>query len=115
MSHKRYNIVAYCFDKKGRVLSTGRNSYTKTHPLMQHFAVKAEKNELKNCLHAEISAILRAKDKEIHRILVQRVEKLGFGMAKPCKTCECAIRAFGIKIVEYTTDEGIESYETTNS
>lgn len=111
MSHKRYRILAECLDKKGRVLSRGYNSYTKSHPLQKHFAVLAEGNDLKTCLHAEIAAILRARDEEIHSIFVQRIEGDKYGLAKPCPTCSLAIKTFGIKVVRYTTAEGIEEYE----
>ena len=32
-------------------------------------------------------------------------------MAKPCKACQAAIKAFGIRLVRYTTQEGIKQYE----
>lgn len=112
MSAKRYRIVATCFDKKGKVLGVGKNSYTKSHPLAFHFAKLAENNTEKCYLHAELDSLLKARGKPVHSIYVQRIEKEGFGLAKPCKACACAIKAFGVKFVQYTTnDERIEQYE----
>lgn len=110
---KRYRIKATTYDKRGVKISTGFNSYTKTHPLQKYFSQKAGDSEHKSCVHAELVAILRARGKEIHSIVVERKESNGIlGMAKPCKACEEAIRAFGIKMVFYSTQEGIhESYE----
>ncbi len=111
MSAKRYKIKATCFDKRKRVISVGYNSYKKTHPLMLFFAMQAEKNSQKICLPAELAALLKAKDKEIHTMLVERIESNGYGLAKPCLACQCAIKAYGVKFVQYTTEEGVNEYE----
>jgi deoxycytidylate deaminase len=103
---KRYTIIATAFDKRGRVISTGRNNYQKSHPLMAHFAKIAQESEEKICLHAEVSALVQAKDRKVHSLLVQRIEGTGFGLAKPCKTCSEAIKAFGVKFVQYTMSDG---------
>lgn len=110
---KRYRIKATTYDRRGVKISTGFNSYTKTHPLQKYFSQKAGDSEHKVCLHAEVVAILRARGKEIHSIVVERKENNGIlGMAKPCKACEEAIRAFGIKVVTYSKSGGdYESYE----
>jgi tRNA(Arg) A34 adenosine deaminase TadA len=102
MSKKRYVIMAICYDKKHRMLGVGVNSYTKTHPLQKYFAKKVGHGE-KECLHAEIAAILRCKQQAIYKIVVKRYNALGQpANAKPCSICQEAIKAFGIKVVEYT-------------
>lgn len=99
---RKYDIIAKCYDKRGRLLSTATNSYRKTHPLQKHFAMLVG-HEHKLYLHAEIRAILRAKDQPIHKITVERYGKDGQPMlAKPCKICEYAIKSFNIQEVEYT-------------
>lgn len=109
---KRYRIKATTYDKRGVKISTGFNSYTKTHPLQKYFSQKAGDSEHKVCLHAEVVALLRARGKEIYRIHVERIENNGaFGMAKPCKACEEAIKAFGVVVVSYTTKSGERKYE----
>lgn len=106
MANKKYHILAKCYDKKGKLLSAAFNSYTKTHPLMLHFARKVGHSEQyckKIFLHAEISAILKARDKPIYRITIERYDAKGLpALAKPCPICQEAIKAFGIPVVEHT-------------
>jgi tRNA(Arg) A34 adenosine deaminase TadA len=99
----RFDITAIIYDKRGRVLSIGKNSYVKTHPL-QHFHSHKVGLPQKQFLHAEIHAIARCKrlDKA-HRIVVTRFDKNGKeALAKPCPVCQSAIKAAGIEIVEHT-------------
>lgn len=105
MSKKRFNLSAKVYDKKGRLLAEGTNSYTKSHPLQWKFA-KQVGLEDKIFLHAEIDAIRKVKDKsKIHKIVVERVEGGKRCKSKPCPVCEAAILAFGIKLVEYYNEE----------
>ena len=101
MAHQ--NITAIIFDKKGRVLSIGKNSYIKTHPTQARYARAVGLPE-KQFLHAEIAAIIKCKSLEkAHRILVTRINKKGKpALAKPCLVCEVAIREAGIKEVDWT-------------
>lgn len=104
MLKKRYLILAKCFDKSGKLLSTGTNSYTKTHPLQKYFACLT-KQPYKDKLHAEVCALLRAKGKKIHKITVERYSKDGSPLlAAPCPICTEAILAFGVKEVEFTVE-----------
>ena len=100
----KQNITAIIYDKRGRVISFGKNSYIKTHPLQ---ALYAEKNGCpeKIYLHAEMDAIIRCQDlSKAHRILVTRISTAGNYMnAKPCKICADAISSLtGIKIIDHT-------------
>lgn len=98
----KYSIKAICYDKRGRIISIGTNSYSKTHPIQAYFAKKT-KEDYKIYLHAEIDAILKAKGKNIHKIHVIRFDKNGNqALAAPCKTCMEAIKAFGVKEISYT-------------
>lgn len=100
--NQQYYISARCFDKRGKLLSVAFNSYTKTHPIQAYFAKRVGLPE-KEYLHAEISAILKAKGKKIYRIVVERYDKHGLpALAKPCPICNEAIKAYGIKVIEYT-------------
>lgn len=84
------------------MLSVGRNSYTKTHPMQAHFAALVG-HPAKHFLHAEIDAILKAKGKPISKIQVVRYDRAGQpANSKPCLICQEAIRAFGIATVEHT-------------
>ena len=111
MSRKRYEIVSTTFDKKGRVIASSVNFYRKSHPLMKHFAKIAGESEHKVSIHAELGAMLKCGDKPVHSILVQRYDAQGnSGLAKPCPTCQAMLKSFGVKIVRYTTSEGIKEY-----
>lgn len=95
--------TATCYDKHNRILSHRTNSYTKTHPFQKYLAVLVGHNK-KEYLHAEIAAILAAKTKPIHTIIIKRFNHLGQPMlAKPCPICSHAIKIFKIKNVHYTT------------
>jgi len=103
------SIAAVCTDKKGRIISSGINSYTKSHPLMVYFAKKVNESEEKCFIHAELNAILKARGKPIHKISIARALKTGkSGLAKPCSICEKIIRAFNIRIIEYTSGDDNE-------
>ncbi len=111
MTQRRYEIIATCFDRKGKVLGTGVNSYIKTHPLMKYFAEKAGESAEKIFTHAELQAVLASQRKGIDSILVQRFKLNGEpALAKPCKTCQEMLKAFGVRRVMYTTEEGVQEY-----
>jgi tRNA(Arg) A34 adenosine deaminase TadA len=105
MSNKRYTIVAHAFDARGRLLAVATNSYKKTHPLQKFFAEKVGHCE-RIFLHAEISALLRCKDKRPHTLKVWRYGMDGeLRLARPCPVCMEAIKAFGVSNIWYS-DEG---------
>lgn len=103
MSKKRFEITAIIYDKRGKILSIGKNSYVKTHPLQKHHAKRVGMPE-KHVLHAEIHAIAKCNKLErAHKIVVMRFDSEGNPkLAKPCKVCQDAIDVAGIKIVEHT-------------
>jgi len=103
---KKYLILAKAFDSKGRVIATAWNDYSKSHPAMKYFAEKANVPN-KEYLHAEVSALLRAKDKQVWMLSIERYNKDGsMALAKPCKVCQEAIKAFDVKRIKYTTPDG---------
>jgi deoxycytidylate deaminase len=93
----KHEITAIIYDKRGRVLSVGKNSYIKTHTIQARHA-NAVGLPHKKFLHAEIDAIIkcRAIDKA-HKIFISRPTKTGYGLAKPCPICERAIKMAGIE------------------
>jgi deoxycytidylate deaminase len=98
----RQKVTALIYDKKGRLLATGHNSYTKTHPKQAHFARLAGA-ERKTYLHAEIAAIIRAGP-AAYAIHVLRYRRDGsLALARPCEICMLAIRESGIKEISYST------------
>lgn len=101
MSHIKHQITALAYDKRGRLLSIGRNSYTKTHRLQAHYASKVGRPAA-IYLHAELSALLKARGR-VHKLVVLRYGKKGQPLlAKPCAACQLAIHDFNVKIVEHT-------------
>ena len=102
MSAKQ-NMTAIIYDKRGKVISVGQNSYVKTHPLQAKYAAAAGMPD-RQFLHAEIHAIVKCKDlTRAYRIFVSRWDRKGQpALAKPCPVCISAIEAAGIEIVEHT-------------
>ena len=103
MTRSRFDITAIIYDKRGRVLSIGKNSYVKTHPYQAKFAERVGLPH-KQFLHAEIHAIVKCRHLiKAHKIVVIRFDKSGEAKsAKPCPVCQSAIEASGIKIIEHT-------------
>jgi len=99
----KHQLTAVIYDKKGRVLSIGKNSYTRTHPVQAALA-RAHGTPEKVYIHAEVDAILRCKDlTKAYRIVVTRVGRSGeLLLACPCGICSSYIKASGIKIVEHS-------------
>ena len=99
--NKRFEITAFAYDKRGRLLSIGRNSYIRTHPLQAKLAKKAGRPQA-IYVHAELSALLKARQ-QVHKLVVVRYNKDGTpGNAKPCEICQLAIKEFGVRHVEHT-------------
>lgn len=96
-------ITAIIYDRKGRVLSVGQNSYIKTHPLQAEHARRVGEPH-RQFLHAEISAITRCKDlTRAHRMQVIRYNRQGEPvLARPCAVCASAIAATPIRHVDHT-------------
>ena len=106
MCRKKYVILAKCYDKKGRLISIGLNSYRKTNTVQKHFAVLAGLPE-KEYLHSEIMALLRCKDKTPYRLTIERYTNDGEpALAAPCPVCSLALRTYGVKLIEYTSSSG---------
>ena len=95
----RYQITAIILDKKGRPLSIGKNSYTKTHPIMARESAK-HGEPYKVFLHAEIDAIVRCKDmSKAARIVVMRFDANGLPVnAKPCPICMGLLSTYNLRI-----------------
>ena len=108
---KKFVLTATTFCSKGRVIAHAQNQVTKTHPLQKMFSIKAGESELKCVTHAEVNAIIKSRGKPIDSILVQRFAADGTpALARPCPSCQEAIKAFGIRLVRYTTTTGIKQF-----
>lgn len=93
----------YCVirDRRGKIVSEAANSYTRTHPTMHRCSRKL--GLVKDYLHAEVLAMLRAKGKGC-KLYVARIDAKGSPVpAFPCVVCREAIRLEGsIKSIECT-------------
>ena len=104
MCQQRQALFAFVYDKRGRLLSVGQNSYTRTHTLMFKAGSKMGKpNSI--YLHAEVAALVKIKDwTKPFRMVVTRHTKDGQpAMAKPCNICMSVIKQTSIKEIEWTT------------
>ena len=99
----QYDVTAIIYDKHGRALSIGKNSYTKTHPIMLRHGIKVGRPQ-KIYLHAEVEAILKCRNLDkAYRIAVFRYCKSGQPLsAKPCPVCMSIIANTNIQIIEHT-------------
>ena len=107
MPKQQQQMTAIIYDKKGRILSIGKNSYIKTHPMQDKYNKMAGKGYSAYgyaYLHCEIDAINRCKNLDkAYKIRVTRVRRDGsYGMACPCKACAIAISHTPIKVIEHT-------------
>jgi tRNA(Arg) A34 adenosine deaminase TadA len=100
---KQYNFVSIITNKKGKIISIGMNSYSKTHPLQAKYANLTNQPE-KMYLHSEIAALTRLPlDTIPYAIYTARVDKSGnIHPAQPCMICRIALHASGVFKV-YTT------------
>ncbi len=99
---KKENITAIITDKRGKVLSIGKNSYVKSHPIQAKHAKKVGQ-ENRIYLHAEIDAIIKCRNlNKAHKIFVSREKNNKIAMAKPCPICMSALESAGIKNIEWT-------------
>jgi len=96
----------YCMilDKRGKVLSTGYNSYTKTSPKMLMYAMELGNTD-KVFWHSECNALSKLpKESKPYKIIIARITPGGnVGLAQPCPICMNAIKKSGIQIIEHTT------------
>lgn len=96
---------------KGRIVATGCNSY-KTHPKQkiynQHRANFDE--NAKHFTHAEVAALNKVKGADLKNaeLFIYRTVSDGSAkMCRPCAGCMKAIKDSGIKVIHYTTSDGI--------
>lgn len=98
-SSGKYRVAALLFNKKGDLLSSGVNSYQKSHPLQKHYALKVGISH--SYLHAEIAAIARLKGKKPYKLLLVRIGKRqNLLPIDPCPICSIALKEHGVKVIE---------------
>lgn len=106
-SRSRFRLGAVLVKKK-RVVSTGYNQMKKTHPQMQKFC--RQRHTLG--LHAEVHCAIGVPmaDLDGAELYVARVLRDGStALARPCGVCREFLRSVGVRLVSYTTKQGIDS------
>ncbi|MEX0469937.1 hypothetical protein V6X73_09380 [Spiribacter sp. 390] len=105
-SEAKFRHAAICLDKKGQIVSWATNS-RKTHPMQAEYARRTGKDQ-KVSLHAEIAALIRARD-DIETVVVARINKrCELRNSKPCPICRLALEEAQVNEVWFSTDKGFE-------
>jgi len=98
--------AAICLDSKGQIISYATNS-RKTHPLQAEYARRTGAPH-KVSLHAEIAALIRARQ-DIETVIVARINKRGeLRNSKPCPICSLALQEAQVEEVWFSTNKGFE-------
>lgn len=101
MARKKQELTALAYDKRGRLLSVGRNSYVRTHPMQAKYSKRVGRPDA-IYIHAELDALLKARG-PVHKLVVMRFNSQGRPVcAKPCAACQLAIHDWGVKIVRHS-------------
>lgn len=96
---------------KHRIISSGANSDTKTHPLQKQYNRYRFNEDTPHKCHAELLALLPlirdGVDLSGASIFIYREHKdYSMACARPCKSCMKLIRDCNIKRAYYTTEDG---------
>jgi deoxycytidylate deaminase len=94
--------------RKSKVVATAVNLETKSHPLQKRLAERVGLGP-KIYLHAEINALIKARE-DADTVVVARVDREGNPkLAKPCPICQLALKESGVVLVHYSTSEGFST------
>lgn len=97
--------------KKNTIISVGVNA-EKSHPIQKKHNTKRtsiQAEEIAHNIHAEMAAIIKARVKSLDgcEVYVYRKNRHGnLAMCRPCPACMHALTRAGVKIFNYTTDQG---------
>ncbi len=101
--YPEHQLGAVLVDSKGRIYSASCNFKFKTHPLSSSTRFKT--------LHAEASAILAIRHKtdfsKLQLFVYREFANGKLALSKPCEHCLTLIKNYGIKIIWYTTPDGL--------
>ena len=105
-SEAKFRHAAICLDKRGQIVSHATNS-RKTHPMQAEYAKRTGK-EQKVSLHAEIAALIRARE-DIETVVVARINKRReLRNSRPCPICRLALEEASVSEIWFSTDRGFE-------
>lgn len=98
---------------KNKLISTGVNQPSKTHPFIMKCANRLNLEFCKNFpyIHAEIAAVSKCiglYDLSDLKMVVIRLSKRGeLRNSKPCRNCHMILSSLGINQIFHSTEEGI--------
>lgn len=98
---RRHEIIARAYNRKGHLLSIGKNSYVRTHPLQANYGKRTGRPKA-IFLHAEVAALLKARE-PVYRMEIIRLNAKGESvLAKPCDACALALKEFNVQEIVYS-------------
>jgi deoxycytidylate deaminase len=108
--HPQYKVGAVVV-MNHRIISSGHNSDSKTHPLQKKYNRYRFTDEGDHKQHAELAALLplirTRTDLSNAMIFTYREHKNErIAMSRPCPSCLGLIKDLGIKRIFYTTEDG---------
>lgn len=109
LSDHHYKIGCVIVNKH-KIISSGFNSETKCHRLQAQLNLNHYKMHSPGKLHAETSALLPIRDRDLSRASIYIYRELKDGtkaLAKPCPCCEKLLRSYGIKHIYYTGNDSL--------
>ena len=97
-------VACLVVDKRGRILSTGVNDYTCTHPLQKKLSEAAGFDPDRCFVHAELSACVKLKPHhKPYRAIIARVGRTGELLPSiPCPSCQLVLKMKNIHVIEAT-------------
>ncbi len=106
----QYVATAYIKNKRGRVLSIGKNSYIKTHPKMVKLGRRlGYLHHEKRFIHAEIDALNKCVNLEKAYSIEVYIYSKGsnrYTTSMPCPICTMALKESGIRFVDFQDQYG---------
>lgn len=109
MCRKKYVIISTAYDKKGSVISVGKNQYNKSNTWQKELSVACGLNEDRIYIHSEVDALIKARNlrKQVHTMKIERFDYEGKPkLAFPCISCQLALKLSGVKKVIFTSEDG---------
>lgn len=107
----QYVVTARIYDKRGTLLSTGRNSYSKTHPRMVELGKKVGfHNDEKIFIHAEMDAINKCSNLDkayLIEVFVYSKRSNSYRKSRPCPICTLDIKEAKIPYIRYRDRRGM--------
>lgn len=98
----KQNVVALAYDKRGKLLAVGRNSYQKTHPIQKKYCHEVGLDHRDMIyLHAEIDVLIKTNF-NAHKVVINRISASGDLLpSQPCGVCMKALIDAGVEELNF--------------